>query len=316
MAAVVAAIPLTTMDAAARGGGGARTVQRAPVFRPPPRQTPRFTQTHVNRGTGGRHHNAHTPHGNPKHHQNTQGNQQANTSRPQFTPKPGTGGTAQAFKLGPGKPVIHTALKPLKPAFPVVTMHNKFWPILKGPKFIWFAGQRRFFISVGVLGVVLIGDSYWYPDGYVSIMGPACTGFTPDGCQLRWRMVDFEDGGSAAQCVQYCPQSGPPPAKVATLPPPPVLAQAGNCQLTIYAEAEFAGLAAPTTDNQPLLSETGWKDEISSIQVQAGTWDFFSAENFGGESIRMAAGSYPMLTQEWNKRIGSFMCVDPGASGT
>jgi hypothetical protein len=96
------------------------------------------------------------------------------------------------------------------------------------------------------------------------------------------------------------------------LPPAPAVVANGSCQLTIYADPDFAGLSAPTSDNQPVLSDTGWKDEISSIQVQTGTWDFFSTENFGGESIRMAAGSYPMLAPEWNKKIGSFMCVEPG----
>ena len=28
--------------------------------------------------------------------------------------------------------------------------------------------------------------------------------------------------------------------------------------------------------------------------------------------MRLAAGSYPMLAPEWSKRIGSFMCVQPG----
>jgi hypothetical protein len=246
------------------------------------------------------------------------GSQQAHPL-PNFTPRPGPAGSGLAahnlLKAGPGR--INASLKPghlpVKPAFPVVSMHNRFWPILKGPKYMWFAGQRRFFVPLGLLGVALIGDSYWYPDGYVSIAGPLCTGATPDGCQLEWRMVDFEDGGSAPQCVQYCPQAGPPPARAAALPPPPALAQGGACQLTIYGDPDFGGLSAPTSDNQPLLSETGWKDEISSIQVQAGTWDFFSAENFGGESIRMSAGSYPMLAPEWNKRIESFMCVEPGA---
>ena len=334
MAAAVIAIPLNDAQAAARPNGvrPVQTFRPAPVFRPQqrfvaPRQPQRFTpQVHVNRPvqqfnrpvqqfnrpatTQQFNHNPNLLHGNPNFRPNIPGNQHA---LPAFTPKPGL--SAQALKFGPGKQV---SLKPgatLKPAFPVVSMHNKFWPVLKGPKFIWFAGHRRFFIPVGVLGVVLIGGSYWYPDGYVSIAGPLCTGFTPDGCQLEWREVNFEDGGSAPQCVQYCPQAGPPPAQVVTLPPPPALLANGSCQLTIYADPDFGGLSAPTSDNQPLLSETGWKDEIASIQVQAGTWDFYTAENFGGETIRMNAGSYPMLAPEWNKRIGSFMCVEPGAPG-
>ena len=228
-----------------------------------------------------------------------------------------------ALKRGPGKPVVNPVVlksgpgghQQIKPAFPVVNVHNKFWPILKGPKFIWFGGHRRFFVPVGLLGVALIGGSYWYPDGYVSIAGPACTGFTPDGCQLHWRMVDFEDGGAEPQCVQYCPRVGPPPAQAASLPPPPAFVQGGACQITIFSEPNFAGLSAPTKDNQPELSQTGWRNEISSIKVQAGTWDFFTGEDFGGESMRLSAGTFPMLAPEWSKRIVSFMCVQPGAPG-
>src|SRR5262249_45291618 len=85
---------------------------------------------------------------------------------------------------------------PTAPAFAAVRLHDRFWPIHRDSKFVWVHGQRRLLVPVGLLGVALIGGSYWYPDGYVSMEGPACTGFTPDGCQLQWRMVDIEDGGS------------------------------------------------------------------------------------------------------------------------
>ncbi len=337
-AAAVAFVPLTGAPAMAQQQHKPAVVQRAPVFRPPPHvAAPRsIPQVHVNRPvtprftqpqTGNRFHavNPNLQRGNPNLHLNNPGIQQVNPNLQRLNPnlaQPKSGFPAQGaneLKFGPGKPGFTPVLRPggapLKPAFPVVSMHNRFWPILRGPKFIWLAGHRRFFVPIGLLGVALIGGSYWYPDGYVSIAGPACTGFTPDGCQLQWRMVDFEDGGGAPQCVQYCPQAGPPPAQAAELPPSPALAQNGTCQVTIYAEPDFGGLSAPTADSQPALSETGWKNEISSIQVEAGTWDFFSAENFGGESVRLTAGSYPMLAPEWNKRIGSFMCVEPGAPG-
>jgi len=224
------------------------------------------------------------------------------------------------LRPGPSQSVNPTLLRPaaggfsshIKPGFPAVHLRDKFWPIHKDSKFIWVRGQRRLFVPVALLGVVLIGGSYWYPDGYVSMEGPVCTGFTPEGCQLQWRMVDFEDGGGEPQCVQYCPQVGPPPAQVATLPPPPPPSENGACQTTIYAEPNFAGNSAPTDDNQPNLSQTGWRDEISSIVVGAGMWDFFSDENFGGESLRLTPGTYPTLSAEWTKRIGSFMCVQPG----
>jgi Beta/Gamma crystallin len=213
------------------------------------------------------------------------------------------------MRQGPG------GFQQVRPGFPAVSMGNRFWPIQKGPKFMWVGGYRRFFVPVGLLGVALIGGSYWYPDGYVSIAGPACYGITPEGCQLQWRMVDFEDGGGEPQCVQYCPQAGPPPANAAPLPPPPALMQTGNCQATIFSDPNFGGLSAPTSDNQPVLSQTGWQNEISSIQIQAGTWDFFTGENFGGESMRLTAGQYGTLAPEWTKKIGSFMCVAPGAPG-
>ncbi len=177
---------------------------------------------------------------------------------------------------------------------------------------MWVRGQRRLFVPVGLLGVVLIGGSYWYPDAYVSMAGPACTGFTADGCQLQWRMVDFEDGGGEPQCVQYCPQAGPPPEQTATLPPPPPPpSENGTCQTTIYSEPNFAGNSAPTGDNQPTLSESGWRNEISSIVVSAGVWEFFSDENFAGESMLLPPGAYATLPAEWTRRIGSFMCVQP-----
>jgi len=216
--------------------------------------------------------------------------------------------TPTLLKPAPG------GVQPIRPPFPAVHLHDKFWPMHKDSRFIWVRGQRRLFVPVAVLGVVLIGGSYWYPDGYVSMAGPTCTGYTPDGCQLQWRMVDFEDGGGEPQCVQYCPQVGPPPAQIATLPPPPPPpAENGACQTTIYSEPNFTGNSAPTGDGQPNLSQSGWRNEISSIVVGAGTWDFFSDENFGGESLRLPPGTYPTLSAEWTKHIGSFMCVQPGS---
>ena len=239
--------------------------------------------------------------------------QQGNGVPPQRpnTPKPGSSQPlVNRTLLGPSS----AGLQQTRPAFPAVNSHNRFWPLFKDSKFLSLAGHRRHFIPVGLLGVVLIGGSYWYPDGYVSMEGPACTGYTSDGCQLQWRMVDFEDGGGAPQCVQYCPRVGPPPEpeQVATLPPPPALSTHGACQTTIYSEPNFAGNSAPTGDSQPNLSESGWRNEIASIVVGAGTWEFFTEENFAGESVRLTPGTYPNLSEEWTKRIGSFMCAEPG----
>ena len=69
-------------------------------------------------------------------------------------------------------------------------------------------GYRRTFVPLAALGVVLIGG-FLLVSRRLCLGGPAlCAGLTPDGCQLNWRMVDFEDGGGVPQCVQYCPQVG------------------------------------------------------------------------------------------------------------
>jgi Beta/Gamma crystallin len=220
---------------------------------------------------------------------------------------------SQPVMLKPLSKAPAAGVAPAKPAFPAVRAHDRFWPLHKDSRFVWLHGQRRLFTPIALLGVVLIGDAYWYPDAYVSAEGPACTGYTADGCQLQYRMVDLEDGGAEPQCVQYCPQTGPPPQQVATLPPPPApVPDGGTCQTTIYSEPNFHGNSAPTGDRQPVLSPTGWQNEIQSIVIRAGTWDFFADENFGGESLRLGPGTYPMLAPEWTRRIGSFMCVEPG----
>src|SRR5262249_11607466 len=80
------------------------------------------------------------------------------------------------LKPGPGQSLVNPIpLKPApgdvqqnRPAFSAVHLHDKFWPIHKDSRFMWVRGQRRLFVPVALLGVVLIGGSYWYPDGYVS----------------------------------------------------------------------------------------------------------------------------------------------------
>jgi beta/gamma crystallin len=259
-------------------------------------------------------------------------NQPFNNQQRFIQPGPGgmphntvVGGPVNGLRMGPGRPNLPSnvhlvpgpgGLPGMRPNFPVITAHNRFFPIVRGQRFVWWGGYRRAFIPLGILGVVLIGGSYWYPDGYVSVAQPLCTGLTPDGCQLNWRMVDFEDGGGAPQCVQYCPQVGSPPAtaKIAELPPPlPPAPANGSCEMTIFADPNFAGLSAPTAENQASLSQAGWMNEISSVQVQSGTWEFYADENFGGVSMRLEPGQYPDLPPEWTKRIGSFQCVQPSA---
>jgi len=79
----------------------------------------------------------------------------------------------------------------------------------------------------------------------------------------------------------------------------------------VFAEANFGGLSSPVQEDEPNLSEVGWQNEIGSIQIQSGTWEFFADEEYAGDAMRMKPGQYGNLGPQWTKRIGSFMCIAP-----
>jgi hypothetical protein len=224
-------------------------------------------------------------------------------------PAPGPGLHA-GFKKGPGFGKKFGP-SPVKATF--IKLANKPWPIHKGPYKLWWHGGWKTFVPFTALGVVLIGGSYYWPDAYISVARPYCTGITPDGCQLNWQLVGFEGGGSEWQCVEFCPRPGvaPPPRATPLVVAPPA-PTGGRCEVEIFAEPQFSGLNAQSETDQPKLGEAGWKNEISSIQVKAGTWDFFSEDDYAGDNMRLAPGPYPDLGPQWTKRVGSFMCVQGG----
>lgn len=207
----------------------------------------------------------------------------------------------------------------------------------RGPRSIYWGGRWRYYAPLAALGALAIGSAYYYPDAYLSVARPSCSGVTPDGCRLNWQMVGFEDGGGGGyQCVQYCPRPGSqqpanvvalgsssnlessgasdspvaPVAPVAAIPPAAAPPQ-GKCEITLYSEPRFASAAVPTGDDQPKLSESGWENQIASLQIKAGNWELFTEEQYAGKAIRLAPGSYPDLEPEWRKSIKSFMCVEP-----
>jgi Beta/Gamma crystallin len=217
--------------------------------------------------------------------------------------------TTNTLKFGPGK--INPGVTKVNFAG-VHLANNKFGPLWKQKHGLWWGGKWKYFVPFTALGVVLVGGAYYYPDAYVGFARPYCTGITPDGCRLNWQMVNFEDGGADWQCVQFCPRRGvlPPPQATALVAPPPI--PQGRCEVAIYPEPSFAGTVVTTGEEQPRLSESGWQNQIASVQVRAGTWDFYTGENFTGETMRLPPGPYPTLGPEWTKHIGSFMCSQPG----
>jgi hypothetical protein len=157
-----------------------------------------------------------------------------------------------------------------------------------------------------------IGTRYYWPDGYVEVARPQCTGVTPEGCALRWQDVPTDDGGTIAQCVQLCPKAEAPPVPVcpATCAPalPEPAAATGGCLLDIFAEPNFAGNNDETDEDQPELGD--WENGIGSIEVKSGNWNFFTEPDFKGEVMRLAPGKYGTLNEPFAKTIGSFQCID------
>jgi Beta/Gamma crystallin len=178
------------------------------------------------------------------------------------------------------------------------------------------------FVGFGTLAAILIGSDYYDPYGYVPIARPWCSGLTENGCTLHWQTVALEEGGEQVQCVQYCrrriassaPATAPatevaPAAAVALASEPPQ--PRGQCELVVYADPGLQGQEGPTSEDHPLLSDIGWKNEIGSIEVKAGTWDFFTDDNYAGATMRLAPGVYRVLGADWTKKISSFNCTNP-----
>jgi hypothetical protein len=212
-------------------------------------------------------------------------------------------------KLHTGPGAVHLGAVGTLPAGRFVSLGGRNWPMRNGSYRMWWNNGWRTWLPLTALGVVVVGGTYYWANNYVMVGRSYCSGITPDGCRLNWQYVGFEGGDGDYQCVQFCPRVGEPaPAQaVAMVTAPP--ATAAGCQLTIYAEPGLAGTNAPSSTDQPRLEEVGWKDQIASVKVDVGTWDFFTGDDFTGESMRLAPGPYPQLTPEWTKHIGSFMCV-------
>lgn len=193
--------------------------------------------------------------------------------------------------------------------------------IIRDRRRIWVGGIWRSLVPIVAIGGLYIGSQYYDPDGYVALARPHCSGLSEEGYSLRWQEVPVEGGGTEMQCVQFRPRMQvvgvtpppPPPPQTLVTPPPEQPIVTGSCELTVYAEPNFAGMSAQATENQPNLEEAGWKNEIGSIQIKSGTWEFYAEDDFTGDAMRLPPGSHGNLA-EWAKRIGSMMCIQPSGA--
>jgi hypothetical protein len=88
-------------------------------------------------------------------------------------------------------------------------------------------------------------------------------------------------------------------------------ADAGGCKVKVYWDINFGG-AHFTTDRAVPWVGNHWNDQISSIKVIWGVWEFYRDIHYGGESMRLSRGNYAYVGDHWNDQISSFRCVHPG----
>jgi hypothetical protein len=184
------------------------------------------------------------------------------------------------------------------------TIRNRRISTFTGRRF-WWRGSWRTLIGITLLTGFAIGPDFYYPEGYVAAAEPVCTGYTDDGCALRWQDVAADDGSTIPQCVEFCPRV----RKAVTPAPAPVAAAPrSGCEVEVFKDTNLAGASFRTAEDQPILNDE-WDRKIASINVISGTWDFTTEQQYNGDAMRLTPGTYRDLGPNWIDQISSFMCA-------
>jgi len=80
----------------------------------------------------------------------------------------------------------------------------------------------------------------------------------------------------------------------------------------IFVDSNFSGTSSGVLAQGYSSIGDFWNDQISSIKVYDGTWEFFEHANFQGRSFQLTPGEYAWVTSEWNDLVSSFKQVEPG----
>jgi hypothetical protein len=100
------------------------------------------------------------------------------------------GGRLRGVRVGTGRYVVHGR-------------NFSYWR--GGPYRVRYGNGWRTFVALGALSAIAVGTTTYYPYAYISAPQDTCEGLTEDGCQMTWQDVETVEGGTAAQCVAYCP---------------------------------------------------------------------------------------------------------------
>ena len=83
-----------------------------------------------------------------------------------------------------------------------------------------------------------------------------------------------------------------------------------GCEAIVYVDANFEGGEWRVFHDEAELPAQ-WNDQISSIRVRSGVWEFYWDWDYVGELLRLRPGNYPFVGEHWNDQISSFRCVHP-----
>jgi hypothetical protein len=100
------------------------------------------------------------------------------------------GGHLRGVRVGTGRYVVHGR-------------NYSYWR--GGPYRVRYGNGWRTFVAIGALTAIAVGTTTYYPYAYISAPQDTCDGLTEDGCQMTWQDVETVEGGTASQCVAYCP---------------------------------------------------------------------------------------------------------------
>ncbi len=76
-------------------------------------------------------------------------------------------------------------------------------------------------------------------------------------------------------------------------------------EATVFKQPHFAGRQLTLRRDATSLAGAGFQDQVSSIVVRSGRWQFCSQPAFNGDCIVLGPGRYPQLARNMNHRIES-----------
>ncbi|HET9651558.1 MAG TPA: beta/gamma crystallin-related protein [Usitatibacter sp.] len=93
-------------------------------------------------------------------------------------------------------------------------------------------------------------------------------------------------------------------------------APAAAGEITVYKQPHFGGEVLKLRGGAVDLARLGFHDQISSIVVHSGHWEFCTQPRFAGDCLVLEPGAYPALDTRINHRIESLRETSVVASAT